>query len=72
MQGRLDEAEQAAMKGGKKVIAKLEQRVREVEQELDGEQRRHQEAGKNLAKQDRRIRELQFQVQSICEMIKCV
>lgn len=28
MQLRLDEAEQAALKGGKKVIAKLEQRVR--------------------------------------------
>ncbi|VDM65006.1 unnamed protein product [Strongylus vulgaris] len=62
MQVRLDEAEAAALKGGKKVIAKLEQRVREVESELDGEQRRYQEANKNLSKADRRVRELQFQV----------
>ncbi|XGW09174.1 hypothetical protein V3C99_011464 [Haemonchus contortus] len=62
MQVRLDEAEAAALKGGKKVIAKLEQRVREVESELDAEQRRYQEANKNLGKADRRVRELQFQV----------
>lgn len=62
MQVRLDEAEAAAMKGGKKVIAKLESRIRELESELDGEQRRYQETNKNLSKHDRRIRELQFQV----------
>jgi chromosome segregation ATPase len=62
MQVRLDEAEAAALKGGKKVIAKLEQRMRELETELDGEQRRYQEANKTIAKQDRRLRELQFQV----------
>jgi chromosome segregation ATPase len=62
MQVRLDEAEAAALKGGKKVIAKLESRIRELEQELDGEQRRQQDANKNLTKQDRRLRELQFQV----------
>ncbi|KAL6736890.1 hypothetical protein Aduo_007192 [Ancylostoma duodenale] len=62
MQVRLDEAEAAALKGGKKVIAKLEQRVREVESELDAEQRRYQDANKNLGKADRRVRELQFQV----------
>uniref|UniRef100_A0A914REZ9 Uncharacterized protein n=1 Tax=Parascaris equorum TaxID=6256 RepID=A0A914REZ9_PAREQ len=47
---------------GKKVIAKLETRIRELENELDGEQRRYQEANKTLSKHDRRIRELQFQV----------
>ena len=62
IQVRLDEAEAAALKGGKKVIAKLEQRVRELESELDGEQRRYQDANKNLGKADRRVRELQFQV----------
>ena len=67
MQVRLEEAEQAALKGGKKVIAKLEGRCRELEQELDGEQRRHTDAQKNLSKQDRRTRELQFQV---CRSIK--
>lgn len=62
MQTRLDEAEAAALKGGKKVIAKLESRIRELESELDGEQRRYQETNKNLTKHERRIRELQFQV----------
>ena len=46
------------------MIAKLEQRVRELETELDGEQRRFQEANKNMQKADRRMRELQFQVPS--------
>merc|ERR1712055_736356 len=41
LQVRVDEAEAAALKGGKKTIAKLETRVRELEGELDGEQRRH-------------------------------
>uniref|UniRef100_A0A6G1S6V3 Myosin heavy chain, muscle n=1 Tax=Aceria tosichella TaxID=561515 RepID=A0A6G1S6V3_9ACAR len=63
LQVRLDEAEQAALKGGKKVIAKLEQKVRELEQELDGEQRRHADAAKNLRKTDRRVKELQFQAE---------
>ncbi|CAD5211296.1 unnamed protein product [Bursaphelenchus okinawaensis] len=62
MQVRLDEAEAAALKGGKKVIAKLEQRIRELESELDGEQRRFQDANKNASKLDRRVRELQFQI----------
>lgn len=62
MQVRLDEAEQAALKGGKKVIAKLEQRVRELEGELEGETRRFQDVQKNISRQDRRIKELEFQV----------
>nr|ASM56386.1 myosin heavy chain isoform Mhc_X5 [Lethocerus indicus]ASP18631.1 myosin heavy chain isoform Mhc_X5 [Lethocerus indicus] len=61
LQIRLDEAETNALKGGKKAIAKLEQRVRELENELDGEQRRHADAQKNLRKSERRIKELSFQ-----------
>lgn len=61
LQVRLDEAEAAALKGGKKIIQKLEQKVRELEQELESEQRRHGDAAKNLRKADRRIKELQFQ-----------
>merc|ERR1711928_39798 len=49
------------MGGGKKAIQKLEQRTRELEQELDGEQRRHADAQKNLRKSERRIKELTFQ-----------
>uniref|UniRef100_A0A1L8E5A3 Putative myosin class i heavy chain n=1 Tax=Nyssomyia neivai TaxID=330878 RepID=A0A1L8E5A3_9DIPT len=61
LQVRLDEAEANALKGGKKAIQKLEQRVRELENELDGEQRRHADAQKNLRKSERRIKELTFQ-----------
>jgi chromosome segregation ATPase len=61
LQARLDEAEAAALKGGKRMIQKLEQRVRELEVELDNEQKRHQETQKNMRKQDRRLKELAFQ-----------
>ncbi|NWT76858.1 MYH1B protein, partial [Prunella himalayana] len=40
LQHRLDEAEQLALKGGKKQIQKLEARVRELEGEVDAEQKR--------------------------------
>ena len=46
MQARLDEAEANALKGGKKIIQKLEERVRVLEVELDNEQRRHAETQK--------------------------
>ncbi|CAJ0963261.1 unnamed protein product, partial [Mesorhabditis belari] len=61
-QVRLDEAEAAALKGGKKTIAKLEQRIRELEAELDGEQRRYAIVLKEVQKTDRRTKELQFQI----------
>jgi chromosome segregation ATPase len=63
MQARLDEAEAAALKGGKKVIAKLEQRIRDLEAELDNEQRRHSDVQKSLAKLERRQREIEFQIE---------
>ena len=67
LQVRVDEAEAAALKGGRKTIQKLEERVRALESELDGEQRRHAEAQKNLRKSERRIKELTFQVNTrIC------
>uniref|UniRef100_A0A914SGI4 Paramyosin n=1 Tax=Parascaris equorum TaxID=6256 RepID=A0A914SGI4_PAREQ len=62
MQARLDEAEASALKGGKRMLAKLDQRVRELESELADENRRHAETQKNLRNKDRRVRELQFQV----------
>merc|ERR1711892_575170 len=39
-QNRLDEAEQNALKGGKKAIAKMDTRIRELESEYDAESRR--------------------------------
>jgi len=71
LQVRLDEAEANALKGGKKAIQKLEQRVRELENELDGEQRRHADAQKNLRKSERRIKELSFQVRESLRRDKC-
>lgn len=63
LQVRLDEAEREALKGGRKIIAKLEERIRAIETELDGEQRRHADAQKNLRKGERRIKELTFQAE---------
>lgn len=60
---RLEEAEQLTMKGGKKIIQKLEGRVKELELELDGEQKRHAESVKTLRKNERRLKELVFQAE---------
>merc|ERR1712126_128454 len=57
---RVDEAEQNALKGGKKAIAKMETRVRELESELDAESRRCSDAQKNLRKSERLIQELTY------------
>lgn len=65
LQVRLDEAEQAAMVAGRKTIAKLESRVRELTQELESEQRKYAESSKNLRKADRRIKELQFEYDEV-------
>ena len=50
MQQRLDEAETNALKGGKKAMNKMETRIRELESELDAENRRLSDATKNLRK----------------------
>merc|ERR1712053_35534 len=60
MQQRLDEAETNALKGGKKAMNKMETRIRELESELDAENRRFSDAQKNLRKSERRIKELAY------------
>merc|ERR1719445_1323486 len=60
MQQRLDEAETNALKGGKKAMNKMETRIRELESELDAENRRFADANKNLRRSERRIKELSF------------
>ncbi|CAF4199714.1 unnamed protein product [Rotaria sp. Silwood2] len=60
LQTRLDESEANSLKGGKRVIAKLEQRIHELETENELEQSRHQETLKELRKNDRRLKELAF------------
>ena len=93
LQHRLDEAENLAMKGGKKQLQKLESRVRywhtwtylqlqhnksifieniwflkvrELETEVEGEQRRGVDAVKGVRKYERRVKELTYQV---CQLI---
>merc|ERR1739840_84291 len=60
MQTRLDEAETNALKGGKKAMNKMETRIRELESEVDAENRRMGDAVKNLRKGERRIKEMTY------------
>merc|ERR1712112_314595 len=60
MQMRLDDAEANALKGGKKAMNKMETRIRELESELDAENRRFADAQKNLRRTERRIKELTY------------
>ncbi|XP_027705926.1 myosin-2 [Vombatus ursinus] len=63
LQLRLDEAEQLALKGGKKQIQKLEARVRELEGEVESEQKRNVDTVKSLRKHERRVKELTYQTE---------
>ncbi|XP_053293585.1 myosin heavy chain, fast skeletal muscle isoform X1 [Pleuronectes platessa] len=63
LQHRLDEAENLALKGGKKQLQKLEARVRELESEVEAEQRRGAEAVKGVRKYERRVKELSYQTE---------
>uniref|UniRef100_A0A4W6DTR7 Myosin motor domain-containing protein n=1 Tax=Lates calcarifer TaxID=8187 RepID=A0A4W6DTR7_LATCA len=63
LQHRLDEAENLAMKGGKKQLQKLESRVRELEAEVEAEQRRGADAVKGVRKYERRVKELTYQTE---------
>merc|ERR1712147_18522 len=57
---RLDDAEANALKGGKKAMNKMETRIRELESEVDAEQRRMGDSIKNLNKSERRIKEMSY------------
>ncbi|KAL6464604.1 hypothetical protein MHYP_G00269210 [Metynnis hypsauchen] len=63
LQMRLDEAEQIALKGGKKQIQKLESKVRDLESELESEQKKSNEYQKGVRKYERRIKELTYQTE---------
>ncbi|XP_061095231.1 myosin-7-like [Conger conger] len=63
LQHRLDEAEQIAMKGGKKQVQKLEARVRELENEVEMEQKKSSDSLKGVRKYERRIKELTYQTE---------
>merc|ERR1712059_245755 len=48
------------MGGGKKAMNKMETRIRELESEVDAEQRRMGDSIKNLSKSERRIKEMSY------------
>merc|ERR1712051_638665 len=60
LESKLANAEAAAMKGGKSALARLEQRVRELEAELGGTQGRTGEMMKGNQRAERKVKELQF------------
>ncbi|KAJ8251147.1 hypothetical protein GJAV_G00217820 [Gymnothorax javanicus] len=63
LQVKIEEAEQMALKAGKRTIQKLETRIKDLETDLDSEQKRHVETVKILHKQERRLKELVFQTE---------
>jgi tRNA(Met) C34 N-acetyltransferase TmcA len=62
LQVQIQEAEAAALLGGKRVIGKLETRIRDLETALDEETRRHKETQGALRKKDRRVKEMAMAV----------
>ena len=77
LQARAEEAEESALRGGKRAMQQLETRVNELQQQVEKEQRRYGEAQKRAAAhvreevlfqielmlQERRGRDLHFQVE---------
>lgn len=61
LQVRIEEVEANALAGGKRVIAKLESRIRDIEIEFEEEKRRHSETLKVMRKKELRVRELVLQ-----------
>merc|ERR1719464_569799 len=57
MQARVDEAQTNALKGGKKAMTRMDTRIRELESEMDAENRRNADSQKNLRKSERKIKE---------------
>jgi len=60
LQGRLEEAEAVAASYGRKMIAKLEEKIRMLESELGSCQIRSSETHKSALRADRKIREMEF------------
>merc|ERR1719431_780727 len=60
LEGRLADAENAAMKGGKAAMAKLEMKICELEAELASTQSRSGEAAKAFQRAERKAKELAF------------
>ena len=54
---KLEDAENNSIKHGKKMIGRLDEKIRELVAELDNEERRRSEALKNLKKTERGVNE---------------
>jgi homoserine dehydrogenase len=58
---RLEEVELNAVAGSKRIISKLESRLRDLELECDEEKRKHSETIKILRKKERTVKEVLIQ-----------
>lgn len=59
----MEEVEANAVVGSRRIISKLEGRIRDMEIELDEEKRRHAETIKILRKKERNVKEILVQVE---------
>lgn len=63
LQIRIEEVETNALAGGRRVVSKLEARIRDIELELDEEKKRHAETQKIMRKKEHRVKELLLQTE---------
>merc|ERR1712002_750087 len=63
LENKLTEANENAIRGGRAAMAKLENRVRELEMELGAVQGSTSENAKGFQKSERRVKELAFQIE---------
>ncbi|GBM06931.1 Paramyosin [Araneus ventricosus] len=63
LQIRIEEVETNALAGGRRVVSKLETRIRDIELELDEEKKRHAETVKIMRKKEHRVKELLLQTE---------
>ena len=61
IQTRVDDAQSQALKGGKKATTKMDTRIRDLESELDAENRRMGDGQKNMRRSERKMKELAYQ-----------
>merc|ERR1712179_659625 len=63
LQTSLEEAEAIALRSGKKLVAKMEVRIRDLENDLNTEAKRHSETMNNAIRHERRAKELELQTE---------
>lgn len=63
LNAKVEEAEQMMLQDGRKLLQKMEAQIKDLELELDTEQKKHMETMKTLKKHERRLKELSFQAE---------